>query len=268
MAKRPANKPAAAAAKPTVTRVRTTTRKNQDSAGFRRYLDRRYYASLSFGAIAAELLGTFILALLVLNTASTSGINYVIVFFALAALVVVFLPLSGAHFNPALSLGMWVVRRMRGVTAVAYVVAQVVGAMLALVVANIFLPESVNPLTGQSEAGQLYAANDLPTDTARLWKAFGVEAIGTFVLAFGVVSAYLSRGGALAKGFAYAGAFLVGALLLAGSGILNPALAMAVQAVDFSVWALSIYVLAPILGAVAAMLLNRLMQKDVDKERL
>ena len=267
MAKRPAKKSAAATAKPVVTRVRTTTANRRDASGFRRYLDRRYYASLSFGAVAAELLGTFILSLLVLNTASTSGVNYVIIFFALTALVVIFMPLSGAHFNPALTLAMWVVRRMRGLTAVAYVVAQVVGAMLALVVANIFLPESVNPLTGQNEAGQLYAVSDLPTDTARLWKQFGVEAVGTFVLAFGVVSAYLSRAGVLAKGSAYAGAFLIGALLLAGSGILNPALATALQAVEFNVWSLSIYVLAPVLGAVAAMMLNRLMQKDVDKVR-
>lgn len=264
MAKKPVKKSAAAAAKPVVTRVRTTTATSEDNRGFRRYLDRRYYSSLSLGAIAAELLGTFILALLVLNTAGQSGINYVIVFFALAALVVIFLPLSGAHFNPAITVGMWVLRRMRGMTALGYIVAQTIGAMLALVVANVFLPQAVNPLTGQSEAGQLFAAKDLSTDTAQLWKAFGVEAIGTFVLAFGVVSAYLSRTGALAKGFAYAGAYLIGSLLLQGSAVLNPALSVSIQALEMDAWPIAIYLLAPLLGAIAAMLLNRLMQRNAE----
>lgn len=258
-AKRTAAKPAA------TTKVRTTRVTARQETGLNKFLTRGYWASLSWGALAAELLGTFVLALFVLNTANVqSGLNYILVFFGLITLVVAFLPLSGAHFNPVLTAGMWAVRRMRGANAVAYVVAQVLGAMLALVVASSLLADTVNPLTGQAEQGQVYAAQALPSETDDKWRLFAVEAIGTAVFAFVVVSAYLSRAGAVAKGFAYAGGFLVGALLLQSTALMNPALALSLQALKFETWSLAIFLLAPLVGAIVAMLLNRLMQRDAD----
>ena len=39
--------------------------------------------------------------------------------------------ISGAHFNPAVTVGLWAGRRFRGADVVPYIVAQVVGAIVA-----------------------------------------------------------------------------------------------------------------------------------------
>lgn len=55
----------------------------------------------------------------------------------LAALIALLLPVSGAHFNPAVTLGFWLRRQLPSVDAVAYVAAQLAGAAIGVVVANL-----------------------------------------------------------------------------------------------------------------------------------
>ncbi|RWZ82015.1 MAG: hypothetical protein EOT04_00045 [Candidatus Chaera renei] len=263
MVRKPAKKTSTAKSKhkttKTVVAVRTAKRGSFSLSG------NRYLANVSVSAVLAEFIGTFVLALVVLNF---SG-NALLASLVFMVLVLVLAPISGPNLNPALTVGLWAAKRLNGSRAVSYLVAQVVGAMLALVVANAFVPDVVNPITGQVGRGQLFTAQALPAETAKLWRATGVEAIGMFVFALGAASAYMSRRGLMAKAFTLGGSMLFGLLLLQGSPMLNPALALSVQALKWSLWPLTIYVVVPLVSTVLAMLLWRALQRDtvLDGER-
>ena len=63
--------------------------------------------------------------------------NAIATVFALALLIFVFAPVSGAHFNPAVTLMQLVRRSIPVGTALTYVIAQVLGAIIGCVVANL-----------------------------------------------------------------------------------------------------------------------------------
>ena len=91
--------------------------------------------------LAAELLGTFWLVLggcgsaVIAATFPESGIGFtgVSLAFGLTVLTGAYAlgPISGGHFNPAVSVGLWAAGRFPGSRLLPYVVSQVVGAVLA-----------------------------------------------------------------------------------------------------------------------------------------
>jgi MIP family channel proteins len=87
----------------------------------------------------AEFLGTFTLvvlgpgAIMVAERTHAFGHTGVSIAFGLAVALVIAAVghISGAHINPAVTIGLWSVRRFRGSDVTAYVVAQCAGAVLA-----------------------------------------------------------------------------------------------------------------------------------------
>lgn len=63
------------------------------------------------------------------NAAATAG--------ALIGLILMFAAVSGAHFNPVVTLVAWANRRLAGRDAAAYVIAQIVGGCAGTIVANV-----------------------------------------------------------------------------------------------------------------------------------
>lgn len=218
-------------------------------------------------AALAEFIGTFLLASTILIVRNEP-------FYLFISLVGIFMlvgGLSGAHVNPAVTVGAWVTRRINSVRAVSYIVAQVLAAMLALVVMNAFFAQApaVSPEAaafGQS-APQLFSAN-LPTE-GKEWTVFFAELIGAAVLGFGYASVLRSSikdkvagaftvGGAgfIAMAFASTTAAYVSAHVA-----LNPAVAVTLKAIDFqNVWTLAIYVVASLIGAVVGFFLYDLLR--------
>lgn len=90
--------------------------------------------------LTAELLGTFILVFGVIGAAIFSSANATLlgVAFALGLSVLVaayaFGPISGGHFNPAVTLGLAVAGRFAWKDVAGYLVAQIVGGILGAVV--------------------------------------------------------------------------------------------------------------------------------------
>jgi aquaporin Z len=93
------------------------------------------------GRLFAEFLGTFffmlaglgisVFALLLTNTNDgrlASGLAWGLPLFVLVAVIG---PISGAHFNPAVTVGLWVAGRFPGRDVALYIVAQVAGAIAA-----------------------------------------------------------------------------------------------------------------------------------------
>ncbi len=78
---------------------------------------------------------------------------------ALAALILTFGPVSGAHFNPAVTLGEAVTGKVRGWSVPAYIGAQIVGGSVGATVANLMfeLPAVEWSTTDRISAGTFLA---------------------------------------------------------------------------------------------------------------
>jgi len=219
------------------------------------------------GASVAEFIGAFLLAVTILIVRNEP-------FYLFIGLVGIFMligGLSGAHLNPAVTIGAWVSRRITWVRAVSYITAQFLGAMLAMVVMNGFLSQAPEVSAEAASFGQ--AAPQLFTASAlaegKEWVVFMAEVVGLAILGFAyasvlrprvtdkVVGAFTVGGGAfLAMAFASTVAAYV-----SSSAALNPAVAVTVSAIDFAkVWTLVTYFIAPVLGAVIGFFLYDLLR--------
>ncbi len=181
---------------------------------------------------AAELVGTFVLALVV-RTAIISGAGMMTPLFAGLALglsVYAIGGISGAHCNPAITLALFSVRKIKPVPTLCYIVAQCIGGLLALLVSQAF--------TGVS---------DLML-TVDMGLAVGLsEALGAALLAWAVSSVVFGKTPEDASGITIGTGLALGIVIATGSnGILNPAVALALGSVNV------MYVAGPVVGAVLA----------------
>ncbi len=100
--------------------------------------------------------------------------------FALFMLIAGLGPVSGGHFNPAVTLVAVLLKKIDAVDAIAYVLTQLVGAILgALIVKGLLLDEGL--------AGN-YGATAISPLLANSFAAFVVELIGTFLLVTAVIT--------------------------------------------------------------------------------
>jgi aquaporin Z len=208
-------------------------------------------------ALIAEFVGTFLLA----ATMIAGQGQPILVLFALVGIVLTISTLSGAYVNPALAIAGWVSRRLTGLRALGYVIAQILGAMLALVLLNGFInaaPSDSSSMLGQAS---LFKAAALPEGKEGL--IFSAELIGSLIFGFAFAAATrmvldrAARGLTVGLGY-YVGLMIAGSLaaVLGATAVLNPAVAVALQAINFtSVWPIAIYGLASIIGAVLGFLL-------------
>ncbi|CAM2774805.1 aquaporin Z [Pseudomonas gessardii] len=141
--------------------------------------------------IAAEFLGTFWLTFGGCGSAILSaafpglGIGFagVALAFGLSVLTMSYAvgSISGAHFNPAVTVGLWVGGRFAGLEVLPYIIAQVAGATVAAAI--LALVASGRP---GFEIGE-FAANGygaLSPGQYSLLAAVVVETVGTFFLVF------------------------------------------------------------------------------------
>jgi aquaporin NIP len=199
----------------------------------------------------AEILGTFALVFagtgaIVINQASGGAISHVGVAltFGLIVLAMIYTvgDVSGAHLNPAVTLGFWAARRLPGREVLPYVASQVAGAILASVLLRFLFPE--NKLLGAT----------LPTGSEM--QSFVLETVLTFFLMLTILNVST---GAKEKGITAGiavGAVIALEAMFAGpvSGAsMNPARSLAPALVSGHFEHLWIYLVAPPLGAVAAM---------------
>ncbi len=135
--------------------------------------------------------------------------------------------ISGAHINPAVTAGLWYLKKISNKHAAAYIIAQFLGAIVALMLARYFI----------GYASPLVAGNG--------FKVFFAELLGTFILTFGVVSTISKEHSTDYSGLVIGGSLFLGILIAsAGSnGVLNPAVALGIG--SFS-WA---YLFGPVIGS-------------------
>jgi len=183
-------------------------------------------------AYAAELLGTFLLALLVrLSIGSNFPVSTpVVAGLTLGLLVYMFGSISGAHVNPAVTLGLAALRKISWNDAGIYIVMQLVGGLLAMIVGN--------ALTGSPLS--LVAGTAVNIGIA--------EAMGAAILVLGVSSVVYGKTPKDASGLTIGTALTLGALTAStiSNGVVNPAVALGIGSLSLP------YVAGPLLGGVVA----------------
>ena len=165
--------------------------------------------------VLAELFGTFILTLVALLAVKETGSLYVGL--ALAVLVLAVGAVSGSHVNPAVTFGLWAMRRLKTILVPFYWGAQFLGAMLSVIVMNLLTNGALKLDFGHMG---LNGFN---------WAIFGVELVGTAVFLFGVAAVTSHR--ELSAG---ARAFGVGLSLTIGGVVAGSLLASVQGAIDTS----------------------------------
>ena len=170
----------------------------------------------------AELVGTAFLLAVVVGSgiagerlSDSDGLALLVNAFAtgagLVALILALGPISGAHFNPAVTLCDWWLGGIRGVAVAAYVGAQVVGAAVGVMAANAMYEL---PVVNMSEKVR---------DTHYLW---GSEVLATFGLML-VIWGCVRAGRTAATAFAV-GAYIAAAYFFTSStSFANPAVTLA-----------------------------------------
>lgn len=201
-----------------------------------------------------ELIGTFFLVLTigctVLGATPESGIIPPLAIGS-ALMVMIFAGghISGAHYNPAVTLGVFLRGKCAAGDVPAYWVAQIVGGSLAALVAGVLRPTA--------------APTPMELDTTR---ALLAEFLYTFALVYVVLNVATAKANdgnsfyGLAIGFTVlVGAFAVGNI---SGGAFNPAVAVGIAIMHLTSWAnLWIYLVADLAAGAAAGLLFRALNK-------
>lgn len=204
--------------------------------------------------LLAEVLGTAFLlifgtgAVVVDEQAHTIGHGGIAAAFGLIVLIIIqsLGHVSGAHVNPAVTIGFWAAGRFPGRRVLPYVLAQLLGALLGSGVVWLLAP-----------AGSLLGAT-LPGHGAT--QAFGIEVGLSFWLMFvilRVTSGYYEQG--LLVGLTISATVGLEALVggpLSGASM-NPARSLAPALLSGHLAAAWVYVAAPLAGVLLAVLANR-----------
>jgi aquaporin Z len=193
--------------------------------------------------------------------------------FGVLGMIYAFGDISGAHFNPAVTVGMWVSGRLPARDVVPYVVCQILGGIVAMgIIVGIASsgPVSLSSMaTANGFASQGYANSGIGSPYLySLGSVFLLEVTFTFFLV--LVILFATRGEASAKNLAPIGIALtlimtnLVAIPVDGASV-NPArsLAPAVFAAFYSGghWAIDevwLFFVAPIIGGILAAVVDRI----------
>lgn len=201
--------------------------------------------------LAAEFIGAFALIFVGAGVViQTGGQNLVAIAIAhglaIALLVSSLGHISGGYFNPALTIGLWATRRLETLTTVAYIIAQLLGAVVAALALVLLFPEA---LRDAADLGAPLLGRGLDFAQGAI-----LEAIATFFLMLAVFGTALDPRGPKLGGFGI-GLMLTMGILAIGTltgAALNPARSFG-PALAGGVWDDHlVYWVGPIIGAVAA----------------
>jgi aquaporin Z len=208
----------------------------------------------------AEFIGTFCLVFagtgaVVINDVSGGAVTHVgiALTFGLVVLAMVYAlgDVSGAHLNPAVTIGFFAARRMPAVEAVHYIVWQCLGALAASSLLRALFPQSAT------------LGATLPAGSPG--QSFVLELVLTAILMFVILSVST---GAQEKGITAGiavGAVIALEALFAGricGASMNPARSLAPAVVSGHLQYLWIYLSAPMLGALLAVLCCRCVRPE------
>ncbi len=187
--------------------------------------------------IVAEFFGAATLTMTVLAV-SKSNLGFALfvaaaVGFAMYMLVQTLGSVSGAHANPAVTLGLWTIRKISTTQAVVYVAIQLLGAFVA---GRLFVYLINQPL--ENIAGKSFD-----------WRVMSAEILGAFIFTFGIAAAVYQKYEGTRLAATIGGSLFLGIVLasVASNGFVNPAVALGAQSASRA------YIFGPLVGGVLGM---------------
>lgn len=183
----------------------------------------------------------------------------------LIAAIYAFARISGAHFNPAVTIGLWSIKKFPTKDVIPYIVSQIIGSLLATFTIVAILGKQVSTI------GVLGSV--APFGDVTLLGVFIAEFLGTFLLMYAIMAVAVDKNAQ--PGFA---ALIIGLVILgivvaigniSGSGI-NPARSLTpmignliVAGTPIDLLVLAVYIIAPILGAICGAQLYEYLYKEI-----
>lgn len=207
----------------------------------------------------AELIGTFTLVFCGCGAIVTNDVTGAVTHSGIAltfglvvmSLIYAFGEISGAHFNPAVTIGFWYAKKFPLKEVPKYIVAQCIGAILGAMMIWVLFPE--NELLGTT----------LPK--IAIWRTFLFEVLLTFFLMMVIIN--VSTG---AKEIGIMAGIAIGAVVwfeaqFAGpitGASMNPARSLGPAIISGNLQHLWLYLLAPTIGAILAVMSCKLVKNE------
>lgn len=210
---------------------------------------------LNYSAYLSELIGTFILVFngtgaIMVNEIFDGVLTHLGIAFAfgltVAMLIYTFRKISGANFNPAVSIALWSIKKLSTKDMIMYITSQIIGAILASLL--------LRAMFGNIATLGATLPNDALFDN-EIFVALAVELIYTFILMVVIMGVAVDnraddRFGGIAIGFT----IMVGALIIGpiSGGSFNPARSLGPALISGNLTLLWIYLIFPVIGALLA----------------
>ena len=167
------------------------------------------------------------------------------------AMIYAFGETSGAHFNPAVTIAFAFAKKFAWKEVPKYIIAQILGAFAASLVLWFLFPTSET------------LGATIPT--VDVWRAFVFELLLTFFLMVVIINVSTgSKEMGIIAGIAIGGVVLLEAMFAGPitNASMNPARSIAPNIVSGNIEGLWLYILAPIIGAILAVVSCRLIKED------
>ena len=187
----------------------------------------------------AEAFGTFVLTFLVaLSFSSPFPVSTpILAVLTVGLFVYAFWHISGGHINPAVTIGLWSIKKISSAEALKYIIAQFIGGGIAC---YIFL------LTSGGTNIDLVLDNSVMVGVAEL--------LGMLFYGFFIAAVVYGKTPNHFHGLIIAGALLLGittSSLLGSNGLINPAVAFGIKSFNI------MYLIGPLFGSVLGMQLYK-----------
>jgi len=206
-----------------------------------------------------EFIGTFFLVLTIVMSVNTLGANGFVAPLAIGSALMVMIfaggHISGAHYNPAVTLGVFMRGKISMADVPGYMIAQVLGGVAAAALGTFLLGEKA------PDATKALAADAVP--------ALIAEILGTFALVYVILNVATSKGTANNSFYGLAIGFTVTAMAYAlgpiSGGAFNPAVAIGVSVASMFSWgSIWIYLVGCFAGGALAALVFNFVKADDD----
>lgn len=173
-------------------------------------------------------------------------------------------PISGAHFNPAVTIGLWAGKKFPGKDVIPYVIAQFIGAIIASAALLAISGPKASTIGALGGVG--------PFGDISIIGMFIVEFLGTALLMYVIMATAVDKNAPSIDAALDIGLVLAGIVIALGNftgcGI-NPARAFSPMLFNFFVSGANafiyypIYFIAPIVGAIVAVYLYDYFHKEI-----
>lgn len=189
------------------------------------------FFSMNTRALTAEFIGTFALALgVTLSVARDFPFTPLVAAMTVGLFVYTVGSISGSHLNPAVTFGLWSIKKIKPTVALQYLGVQLLAGVAALLMTWF--------LTGDKPE----------VNMDMTWSAGLGEILGGFLLVFGVSSVVWGKVKDEQSGLVIGGSLLIGILIASAlsMGIVNPAVSVALGVLS------PMYLIGTIVGGILA----------------